>query len=279
MDKSNPLTPGRRTKLAPTTEEKDKIDNLEKSLEMLDKAIEKNNLSEMNGLTDVLETDSNFEFDKDDGDEDKSLQDSQESKDIKPKRGKLTLPPANVSPPKLASINGSTRLSLSQAMQSTTNAKSKPNPRLRSTGGAAISGSMSTMASGNVRGGSIASKRRDMNDSVAKLSLIEGKPKQTMSKTLDFEYEDEDSEHVDYDDEIIVPDDEPTEDNEEPIPTDDSPRDYASYLDTKCELSDMLTMDDGDEDDDDDDDEPDEGQSVKRSTNNSLVSLLTPKLV
>lgn len=273
------MTPGRRNKLAPTTEEKEKIDKLEKSLEMLDKAIEKNNLSEMNGLTDVLETDSNFEFDKDDGDEDKSLHDSQDSKDLKPKRGKLTLPPANVSPPKLASINGSTRLSLSQAMQSTTNAKSKQNPRLRSTGGATISGSMSTMASVNVRGGSITSKRRDMSDSVAKLSLIEGKPKQTLSKTLDFDYEDEDSEQVDYDDEMIVPDDEATEDNEDPNQTDDSPRDYAAYLDTKCELSDMLTMDEGDEDDDDDDDndETDEGQSVKRSTNNSLVSLLTRK--
>lgn len=263
------MTPGRRTKLAPTVEENEKIEKLEKSLELLDKAIEKNNQSEFNALTDVLETDSNFEFDKDDGDEEKSAAECLDNKEAKPKRGKLTLPPATATPPKLPSSNGlnPTRLSLSQVLQN----KPKPNPRLRASGGAAISGSISTMAS-HART-SINSKRQD---SVAKLSLGEGKPNklQTITKTLEFDYDEEDSEHVDFEDDASDKEggnyglaDDVTDDNEDTNPNDDSPINYAAYLDTKCELSEMLTMDEAD-----DDDETDDVQSLKCSTSDSLVS-------
>lgn len=251
--------------MAPTIEENEKIEKLEKSLELLDKAIEKNNQSEFNALTDVLETDSNFEFDKDDGDEEKNGVEGLDNKEEKPKRGKLTLPPATSTPPKLPSSN-STRLSLSQILQN----KPKPNPRLRASGGAAISGSLSTM--GSHARTSINSKRQD---SVAKLSLGEAKANklQTMAKALDFDFDEEDSEHGDFEDNVSHREggkyglaDDVTDDNEDTNPNDDSPINYA-YLDTKGELSEMSTMDEGDDDDD-----TDGTQSLKCASIDSLVS-------
>lgn len=257
--------------MAPTIEENEKIEKLEKSLELLDKAIEKNNQSEFNALTDVLETDSNFEFDKDDGDEEKNVVEGLDNKEGKPKRGKLTLPPATSTPPKLPSSNGPnpTRLSLSQILQN----KPKPNPRVRATGGSAISGSISTMAS-HART-SINSKRQD---SVAKLSLGEAAKAnklQSIAKALDFDYDEEDSEHEhDFEDNVSHREggnyglaDDVTDDNEDTNPNDDSPINYAAYLDTKGELSEMSTMDEGD-----DDDETDDVQSLKCAPNDSLVS-------
>jgi len=93
----NPLSSGRRTKLSGVTEEPDKIDKLEKSLDMLDKAIEKNNQSEFNALTDVMESESFYDFEKDSA-EDKSGPSTPpgqpERQTAGGRGGKLILPPA-----------------------------------------------------------------------------------------------------------------------------------------------------------------------------------------
>ncbi|KAH8379675.1 hypothetical protein KR009_006483, partial [Drosophila setifemur] len=91
-DKVNPLASGRRTKLSGVTEEPDKIDKLEKSLEMLDKAIEKNNQSDFNALTDVLDPAAYYDFDNEA--EDKSAPNSPPSLQERQRAGKLILPPA-----------------------------------------------------------------------------------------------------------------------------------------------------------------------------------------
>jgi len=259
------LASARRTKLN-AVDETEKIDKLEKSLEMLDKAIEKNNQSEFNALTDVLETDSNFDFEKDDADEEKILDALDKDKD-KAKRGKLTLPPAAIPPKPLPnnSANAS-RLSLSQMMNQT---KPKPNPRLRS--GVAVNGSVSTLATRNLQS-SAADKRQDGQD-MSKLATIEGRPNklQTFTKTLEFDYDD-DSDHVDEDDDDaedliskMCHEDEGSDEIEEINPNEDGPVNYAAYLDTKCELAEMLEMEDEDDDDDDD-------QSPKLITSNDMVS-------
>ncbi|KAL7732296.1 hypothetical protein ACLKA6_018522 [Drosophila palustris] len=262
LDKANPLASARRTKLN-SVEETDKIDKLEKSLEMLDKAIEKNNQSEFNALTDVLETDSNFDFEKDDADEEKSVVQATDAQD-KTKRGKLSLPPAAI-PPKPVPNNNNTsggnasRLSLSQMLNQT---KPKPNPRLRSGAAAAANGSVSTV------------RPSQRGDGALKLASVEGRVNklQTMTKSLEFDYDD-DSDHVDEDeddDEGLINkmchDDEPSDDIEEMNPNDDGPVNYAAYLNTKCELSEMLEMEEEDDDDDEDDDE----QSSKLTDNEAM---------
>ncbi|KAH8302569.1 hypothetical protein KR044_008278, partial [Drosophila immigrans] len=274
IDKANPLASGRRTKLN-AVEETDKIDKLEKSLDMLDKAIEKNNQSEFNALTDVLETDSNYEFDKDDGDEEKiamPANDAAEKDNNKAKRGKLTLPPAPV-PPKPVGTKGSanaSRLSLSQMLQQ--NKALKPTPvaaRLRS--GASVNGSVSTLASSNVRGSAASSKLATVEGKVNKL--------QSMSKPLEFDYDDDsdhgqlDVEDDDEDDDVDAAliskmcrgaeDDIETSDDVEDInPNEDGPVNYSAYLHTKCELSEMLAMEEVDEDGDDDDDSGDQSPKL-----------------
>ncbi|XP_062128259.1 uncharacterized protein LOC133840445 isoform X1 [Drosophila sulfurigaster albostrigata] len=275
IDKANPLTSGRRTKLN-AVDETDKIDKLEKSLELLDKAIEKNNQSEFNALTDVLETDSNFDFDKDDADEEKHASSSSPSSDTvldkdKMKRGKLTLPPAPIPPKPVGNNSSASRPSLSQMLNQN---KTKPvAARLRS--GASVNGSVSTLASSNVRssvaGVAAVGKRRDGagGDGMPKLATVEAKLNklQTMTKPLEFDY-DEDSDHVDDDEDAdddeesalitkmchgAVEDEEPSDDVDEINPNEDSPVNYAAYLDTKCELSEMLEMEEPDEDDEFDD--------------------------
>ncbi|KAH8365561.1 hypothetical protein KR093_002006, partial [Drosophila rubida] len=269
IDKANPLASGRRTKLN-AVEETDKIDKLEKSLELLDKAIEKNNQSEFNALTDVLETDSNFDFDKEEADEEKgnispSSTDVLDKDNNKAKRGKLTLPPAPI-PPKPVGNNSSmnaSRMSLSQ-MLNQNKAKPPTAARLRS-GGTSINGSISTLASSNVRG----STTTGANSGKSKMSSVEGKLNklQTMSKTLEFDF-DEDSNHGYLDDEDDVDDveaaliskmcqganedNEPSDEADEINPNEDGPVNYGGYLNTKCELAEMLEVDEEDEDDDDD---------------------------
>jgi len=255
------LASARRTKLN-AVDETEKIDKLEKSLEMLDKAIEKNNQSEFNALTDVLETDSNFDFEKDDADEEKIYDALNQDKDKdKAKRGKLTLPPAAIPPKPLPNNSANpSRLSLSQMMNQT---KPKPNPRLRS--GVAVNGSVSPLAPHK------ADKRQDGQD-LSKLAKIEGKPNklQTFTKTLEFAYDD-DFDHVGEDDDDaedliskMCHEDEESDDIEEINPNEDGPVNYAAYLDTKCELAEMLEMEDEDDDDDD--------QSPKLITSNDMVS-------
>ncbi|XP_034481807.1 probable protein phosphatase DDB_G0282105 [Drosophila innubila] len=258
LDKANPLASARRTKLN-AVEETDKIDKLEKSLEALDKAIEKNNQSEFNALTDVLETDSNFDFEKDDADEEKSVNQTTDALDKdKTKRGKLTLPPAAIPPkplPNSSSVNAS-RLSLSQMLNQT---KPKPNPRLRN--GAAANGTVTGSGAGSLSSNLRSGRRRDGEDA-GKVASVEGRVNklQTMTKSLEFDYDD-DSDHVDEDDDDdegliskMCHDDEPSDDIDEMNPNEDGPVNYAAYLDTKCELSEMLEMDE-EEDDFDEDDE------------------------
>ncbi|EDV97784.1 GH17057 [Drosophila grimshawi] len=257
VDKTNPLASGRRTKLG-AVDEIDKIDKLEKSLDLLDRAIEKNNQSEFNALTDVLETDSNFDFEKDDADEEDKDNDIQ-VKDNKPVRAKFTLPPATTQPKPVANnANNITRLSLSQMMnQSKPSPSRKPNPRLRS--GGLPAGNVSAVTGSVVRS-TAASKRRDAElcSKQATCEASANNKMRTLTKPLEFDYE-EDSEHDADDDDVEANfgrgNDDDVDTDEEQNPNEMSLVDYAPYLNTKCELGKMMGMDrDDDEDDDDDDD-------------------------
>ncbi|XP_030570841.1 DNA ligase 1 [Drosophila novamexicana] len=259
VDKANPLASGRRTKLT-AVEDSDKIDKLEKSLEMLDKAIEKNNQSEFNALTDVLETDSNFDFEKDDADEEKNPAQVPDAQDKdKPTRAKLTLPPATTLPKPLANnSNNSSRLGQLNP------SKPKPNPRLRSGAG----GSVSTLASSNARS-SLTSKRRDNDISAKHTAAADAAADklEALAKTFEYDYEEDSERGVDDEEDGDAKkygnmDQEDYGTEEEESQNDE----YAPYLDTKCELAEMLEMEEEYEDDDDDDDE----QSPKPPTQAGL---------
>lgn len=261
VDKANPLASGRRTKLT-AVEDSDKIDKLEKSLEMLDKAIEKNNQSEFNALTDVLETDSNFDFEKDDADEEKNPAQVPDAQDKdKPTRAKLTLPPATTLPKPLANnSNNSSRLGQLNP------SKPKPNPRLRSGAG----GSVSTLASSNARS-SLTSKRRDNDISAKHTAAADAAADklEALAKTFEYDYEEDSERGVDDEEDGDAKkygnmDQEDYGTEEEESQNDE----YAPYLDTKCELAEMLEMEEEYEDDDDDDDE----QSPKPPTQAGLVT-------
>lgn len=218
---------------------------------MLDKAIEKNNQSEFNALTDVVDTDSNFDFEKDDDGEKSATQsEGQNTKDNKPIRAKLTLPPANNQLKQTPSTlsNGSRPSQLNS---------SKPNSRLRS--GGVFGGSISTLASSNARS-SLAGKRREGDTTSKRTAALAATDAaadklDTLAKTLEYDYE-EDSEHDEDEDsdgkKYGKMDEEDDAASEEEENQNNSRVEYASYLDTKCELSDMMEMDEEYEYDEDD---------------------------
>ncbi|XP_017862599.1 PREDICTED: lebercilin isoform X2 [Drosophila arizonae] len=270
IDKSNPLSASRRTKLN-AVEETDKIEKLEKSLEMLDKAIEKNNQSEFNALTDVLDTDSNFDFEKDDDEEKNAIQASEgpDNKDNKPIRAKLTLPPANNQFKPLSSAqSNASRPSLGQSLIPSKLNSSKSNSRQRTGaggggGGGGFGGSITTLASSNARS-SLPGKRRESEApsskhtpaaATASAADTAAEKLEALAKTLEYDYEedserdeDEDSDDKKYgkmDEEDDAASDEEENQN-------NGQDEYVSYLDTKCELVEMLEMDEEYEDDDDD---------------------------
>lgn len=248
-------------------EETDKIEKLEKSLEMLDKAIEKNNQSEFNALTDVLDTDSNFDFEKDDDEEKNAIQasetpDNKDNKPMPPIRAKLTLPPANnhLKPLSSAQSNAS-RPSLGQSLipSKLNSGKSNSRQRTGAGGGGGFGGSITTLSSSNARS-SLPSKRREgevpsSKHTTASAADTAAEKLEALAKTFEYDYEedsdrddDEDSDDKKYgkmDEEDDAASDEEENQN-------NGQDEYVSYLDTKCELVEMLEMDEEYEDDDDD---------------------------
>ncbi|KAH8257285.1 hypothetical protein KR038_006742, partial [Drosophila bunnanda] len=233
-DKVNPLSSGRRTKLSGVNGEPDKIDKLEKSLEMLDKAIEKNSQMEFNALTDVLESDTYFDFEKDEA-EDKSAPctpptPQQERQTGGGRGGKLTLPPANN---KAKMAPSQSRSTLSQVL---------------SAQGKTPLASATTGKNGNTRQRVVAavktesippSKRRD-SGGLSKIPSTEGKSKQTSLKSLDYDYEDdyepsgEDEDETDAYGLMSKMCDPGSDDPEENSDANDATLvKYAAYLDTK----------------------------------------------
>ncbi|XP_030385530.1 uncharacterized protein LOC115632492 [Scaptodrosophila lebanonensis] len=283
-EKSNPLSSGRRTKLN-VVEEPEKIEKLEKSLETLEEAIEKNNQSEFNALTDVLETDSLFDFEKEEKAEEESAPSSPHKsvaknnnnagtknnttgQDTKIGRGgnslsKLLLPPATVQPKQ--SHQPTTRSSLSQALSNKASSVKATTsiPRLRSGGtkNSTIPGSSSALSS-------LASKRREP-DAISRISAPEPKSKQNALKSLemnaalgdDYDFDDDFERGAGGDDsfgliaEMCADDD--CDDNEENA-NEASLLSYAGYMEQKStngDLDDML----------DDDEDEDEGRNPRES--------------
>ncbi|XP_017028429.1 inner centromere protein A [Drosophila kikkawai] len=259
-DKVNPLSSGRRTKLSGVGEEPDKIDKLEKSLEMLDKAIEKNSQMEFNALTDVLESDTYFDFEKDEA-EDKSAPctpptPQPERQTAGGRGGKLTLPPANN---KAKMVANQSRSTLSQVLSA--QAKSP----LTATG-----------KSGNARHRVVAvktdsipsSKRRD-SGGLIKIPSAEGKPKQASLKSLEYDYEDDYEPAGDEEDNADAYGlmskmcEQGSEDPEEHSDANDaSLLKYASYLDAKSSEGDLL-------EESQEEDEETDGQNTMRSDEES----------
>ncbi|XP_017080515.1 myosin heavy chain, embryonic smooth muscle isoform isoform X2 [Drosophila eugracilis] len=253
-DKINPLSAGRRTKLNGVTEDPDKIDKLEKSLEMLDKAIERNNQSDFNALTDVMESESFFDFEKDSA-EDKSS--GPNSPPGHPKRqaggrgGKLVLPPATNQAKIGQSLNRSTLSQVLSAQGKIPVASAKANKSKIGIGAPKMDSAQ-------------ASKRREP-ESLSRLSSAEVKPKQKSLKSLEYEYDDDyEPADVDEDDDayglmnkMCDEGDEPEENSEENA-NDDSLVKYASYLDVKSNECDPL-------EESVEDDEETDGQNTQRS--------------
>ncbi|EDW33087.1 GL16066 [Drosophila persimilis] len=179
-DKVNPMSSGRRTKLSGVVEEPDKIDKLEKSLEMLDKAIEKNNHSELHALTDVLESESLYDFEKDDNEVGPKSAPGTPTKEqpikfpgVRARAGvglsKLTLPPAT-SPSKLGATS-STRSTLSHLVSAQSKSPLSKSPligkpsnnRLRAGAGAGT-GAVMGVKNGSMKTGGSSIKRLDDDD-------------------------------------------------------------------------------------------------------------------
>ncbi|XP_034656009.1 uncharacterized protein LOC117893486 [Drosophila subobscura] len=261
-DKVNAMSSGRRSKLSGVAQEPDKIDKLAKSLELLDMAIEKNNHSEYHALTDVLESESLYDFEKADHElVPKSAPVTptklQQSKipGARPRAGaglsKLTLPPAT-SPSKLAATT-STRSTLSHLVsaQRKSPLTGKPsNSRLRAGAGAGV----------GVNAGGSALKRREQVGLMSKLSSAEGRPqkgKQSPLKSLDFDYDDDFEHALEVHEEedtyammskICAADDDDADEDAEENANELSLLQYGSYLDPKelpdAMLDDMLEEDD-----------------------------------
>lgn len=254
----NPLSSGRRTKLSGVGEEPDKIDKLEKSLEMLDKAIEKNNQMEFNALTDVLESDTYFDFEKDEA-EDKSEPSTPPAQPARQaaggRGGKLTLPPATN---KTKMVQNQGRSTLSQVLSA--QAKTPLAAATRKNGNSTLRGVPAATKTESVP----ASKRRD-SGGLSKMSSAEGKSKQTSIKSLEYDYEDEDYEPAGEDEEGDDYDlmnkmcDEGSEDPEENSDANDATLvKYATYLDPKSSEGDLL-------EESQEDDEETDGPDTQRS--------------
>ncbi|KAH8234762.1 hypothetical protein KR032_002798, partial [Drosophila birchii] len=241
-DKVNPLSSGRRTKLSGVNGEPDKIDKLEKSLEMLDKAIEKNSQMEFNALTDVLESDTYFDFEKDEA-EDKSAPctpptPQAERQTAGGRGGKLILPPANN---KAKVAPNQSRSTLSQVLSA--QAKSP----LTAAAASGKSGNARQRVVTAVKTDSIpASKRRD-SGGLSKIPSAEGKSKQTSLKSLEYDYADDYEPAGDDEDETDAyglmskmcdqGSDEPEEHSDG---NDATLVKYAAYLDPKSSEGDVL---------------------------------------
>ncbi|XP_022213670.1 uncharacterized protein LOC111068489 [Drosophila obscura] len=270
-DKVNPMSSGRRSKLSGVAGEPDKIDKLEKSLEMLDMAIEKNNHSEYHALTDVLESESLYDFEKDDneiGPKSAPVTPNKEQHTkipgARPRAGvglsKLTLPPAT-SPSKLAATT-STRSTLSHLVSAQRKSPLTGNPsnsRMRA-GAAAGTGAGVGVKNGNMGAGGSALKRREQAAMIPRLSSAEvrqQKGKQPALKSLDYDYDDEFEHALDDNEEdtdtyammskiCAVDDEDPDHDGEENA-NEISLVQYGSYLDPKdtpdAMLDDMLEDD------------------------------------
>ncbi|XP_001352437.4 uncharacterized protein [Drosophila pseudoobscura] len=274
-DKVNPMSSGRRTKLSGVVEEPDKIDKLEKSLEMLDKAIEKNNHSEFHALTDVLESESLYDFEKDDNEVGPKSAPGTPTKEqpikfpgVRAKAGvglsKLTLPPAT-SPSKLGATS-STRSTLSHLVSAQSKSPLSKSPlskspligkpsnnRLRAGAGAGT-GAVMGVKNGSMKTGGSSIKRREQAGSMSKTSSAEGrqqKGKQSPLKSLDFDYDDEFENALENDEEedtyammskicAVDDDDNDPENDAEENANEISLVEYGSYLDPKDTPDDML---------------------------------------
>eukprot|EP00099_Drosophila_melanogaster_P021672 NP_648946.3 uncharacterized protein Dmel_CG6652 [Drosophila melanogaster] len=230
-DKVNPLSSGRRTKLSGVTDEPDKIDKLEKSMEMLDKAIEKNNQSEFTALTDVMESESFYDFEKDSA-EDKSgpnTPPSQIERQVGGRGGKLILPPATNHAKMGQKANRST---LSQVLS----AQGKISVSSGKSAKSRIAVAVPKMESVQV------SKRREP-ETVSRLASAETKPKQ---KPLEYEYEDdyepagEDGDDDAYGMMSKMCEGEEPQDNSEENANESSLLKYSAYMDNKSSEGDPL---------------------------------------
>ncbi|XP_039489254.2 protein MLP1 [Drosophila santomea] len=234
-DKVNPLSSGRRTKRSGISEEPERIDKVEKSLEMLDKAIEKNNQSEFTALTDVMESESFYDFEKDSA-EDKSgpnTPPSQVERQVGGRGGKLILPPATNQAKMGQNVSRST---LSQVLS----AQGKIPVSSGKSGKSRIAVAVPKMESVQI------SKRREP-EIMSRLASAEAKPKQKSLKSLEYEYED-DYEPAGEDDEddayglmnkMCEAGEEP-EDHSEENANDNSLVKYGAYLDNKSSEGDPL---------------------------------------
>ncbi|EDV52005.2 lebercilin [Drosophila erecta] len=231
-DKGNPLSSGRRTKLSGVSEEPEKIDKLEKSREMFS-SIEKNNQSEFTALTDVMESESFYDFDKDSA-EDKSgpnTPPSQIERHVGGRGGKLILPPAT----NQAKMGQNARRS---ALSQVLSAQGKIPVSSGKSGKSRIAVAVPKMESVQV------SKRREP-ETMPRLASAEANPKQISLKSLEYEYEDdyEPAGEDDVDDayglmnKMCKPGEEP-EDNSEDNANDSSLLKYAAYPDNKSSKGD-----------------------------------------
>lgn len=272
-DKVNPLASGRRTKLSGVAEEPDKIDKLEKSLEMLDKAIEKNNQCEFNALTDVLESESFFDFENNDG-EDKSAPNSPpaqpERQATGSKSNKLTLPPAT-SQAKMNHTQSRSTLSQVLSAQGKTPLATGKNSRGRLGSGATV------LVPPPKTDSLPASKRRDP-DTLSKMSSANtGKSKQQSLKSVEYDYEDdyepagEDNEEDSFGIMSKMEGMEP-EDNSDENVNDASLVNYANYMDAKSSEGDLL------EEFLEEDDDGTDGQQTQRSDESQESSIRAPRL-
>ncbi|XP_016999867.2 putative leucine-rich repeat-containing protein DDB_G0290503 [Drosophila takahashii] len=264
-DKVNPLSSGRRTKLSGVTEEPDKIDKLEKSLEMLDKAIEKNNHSEFNALTDVLESESFFDFEKDSA-EDKSGPNTppgQPERQAGGRGGKLILPPAT-NQAKMG--HNPTRSTLSQV--------------LSAQGKIPVSSGKAGRSRIGVPTPKMESKRREP-ETLSRIASAEVKSKQQSLKSLDYEYEEDYEQAGEEDDEEddayglmnkMCEEGEDPEDNSEENANEGSLVKYAAYLESKSSEGDLL-------EESLEEDEATDGQQTQRSDDESQDnSVRAPRL-
>ncbi|XP_037720051.1 myosin heavy chain, embryonic smooth muscle isoform isoform X2 [Drosophila subpulchrella] len=268
-EKVNPLSSGRRTKLSGVTEEPDKIDKLEKSLDMLDKAIEKNNQSEFNALTDVMESESFYDFEKDSA-EDKSGPSTPpgqpERQTAGGRGGKLVLPPAT-NHTKMG--QNASRSTLSQVLSAQGRIPVSSAKAARSRIGVAAP-----------KAGSVQASKRREPEVLSRMTSAEVKSKQQSLKSLEYEYED-DYEQAGEDDEDdayammgkMCEEGEEPEDNSEENANEASLVKYAAYLDAKSSEGDPL------EESLEDDDEGTDGQQTQRSDDESQDnSVRAPRL-
>ncbi|KAH8268761.1 hypothetical protein KR018_003552, partial [Drosophila ironensis] len=270
-DKVNPMASGRRTKLSGVCEEPDKIDKLEKSLEMLDKAIEKNNQSEFNALTDVLETDSFYDFEHNEGD-DKIVSNTTPppapAQMTGGRSGKLTLPPAT-NQAKIGAAQSRSALSQVLSAQGKTPLTGKLSRGSRLSAGSAVA---------SIKAESLPASRRRDSENLTKMQAAEmAKIKQQKAmKSVEYDYE-EDYEPADEDEDaygimskLCAEGMEEPEEHSEENANEASLMSYA-YMDRKSSEGDL--PEDAVEEDEETDD-----QNTERSDDSQDNSVRAPRL-